>query len=38
MEEWSLTLLPVGKPRAVDSMVSFSEVDVIIVVSVYVEL
>ena len=37
MEQWSVTLLPVGKPRAVDSMVSCSEVDVFIVVSAYVE-
>ena len=32
-----MTLLPIGKPRAVDSMVCCTEVDVLIVVSAYVE-
>ena len=37
MEQWPVTLLPVWQPRAVDSMVSCSEVDAFMVVSAYVE-
>ena len=35
MKQWSVTLLPVGKPRGVDNMVSCSEVNILRVVSVY---
>ena len=37
MEQWSVTLLPIGKTRAVDNMVSCSEVDILRVVSAYAE-
>ena len=34
MKQWSVTLLPVGKPRGVDNMVSCSEVSILRVVSI----
>ena len=37
MEQWSVTLFPIEKPRAVDNIVSCSEVDVLRIVSAYAE-
>ena len=37
MEQWSVTLLPIGKPRAVDNGSLCSGVDIFAVVSAYTE-
>ena len=37
MEQWLVTLLPIGKPKAVDNMSLCSGVDIFRVVSAYAE-